>query len=96
VAEEKTVTGMHYAYRGREAEIRQVYLSVARIDHFEATGTRDRISLTAHLVSSDAFRLSQPGLSFVVRRPNGVIWRWPVRSVSVSGARLTAILDAEE
>lgn len=56
----------------------------------------DGITLTASVLSADAFRVSQRPLTFVVSRPNGVTWRWPVLSLQTDSGSLTASLGPQE
>lgn len=57
-----------------------------------AAGVR---TLSATLVSSDAFRVSQRPLRFVASHANGA-WVWPIQELQISGAQLTAVLGPPE
>jgi hypothetical protein len=48
-------------------------------------------SLSATVVNPDAFRLSQRPLVFVAPHKDGS-WRWPIVSLQIEGAALTAQL----
>jgi hypothetical protein len=48
-------------------------------------------SLTATIVRPDTFRLSQRPLVFVAPHKDGA-WRWPIVSLQIEGAALTAQL----
>ena len=53
------------------------------------------LTVTAHVVSSDAFRVSQHPIVFTVPRQAGV-WRWPVVSLQIAGQTMTASLGPQE
>jgi len=61
------------------------------------TVARDGTSwtLTAAVVTKNAFRVSQRPLAFEVRHATGV-WRWPIQSLQIAGASLTAVLGPPE
>jgi hypothetical protein len=48
------------------------------------------------VLSADAFKVSQRPLTFVVRRPKGVTWRWPVQTLQIDSGSLTASLGPQE
>lgn len=52
-------------------------------------------SLSASIVQTDAFRISQRPLAFVAQHQHG-IWRWPITSLQVTGASLSAVLGPKE
>lgn len=56
-----------------------------------ATGT-----LTGQVVSPDAFKLQQQGLTFRVRRQNGQVWSWPIVSLHIADATVTATVAMQE
>lgn len=58
--------------------------------------TLDGSTLTAPIQTSDAFALSQQPLAFVVPRPAGYPWRWPILSLQVVDGALTATLGPQE
>jgi len=60
---------------------------IARVD-----GVR---TLTAEIVQMDATMASQRPLAFEARHANGV-WRWPIESLQITGASLTAVLGSKE
>lgn len=78
--------------RGPMGEIRLSYQRAATLGPWELHGAK----LSAQLVTVDAFRLSQEPLTFVVPRPHGAAWRWPLQSVQVDGQSLTATVSPEE
>lgn len=52
-------------------------------------------TLRATVTSSNAFRLTQRPLTFVVTLAAGV-WRWPIESLQIAGRALTARLGPPE
>jgi hypothetical protein len=52
-------------------------------------------TLTAKVVSFDAFRTQQPSLTFRVSRQNGVRWEWRVAELQIAGGALRARLLQE-
>lgn len=52
-------------------------------------------TLSASLVTSDPFRVSQRPLRFVAPHAGGV-WAWPITELQMSGASLTAVLGPRE
>lgn len=52
----------------------------------------DAGTVTATIVSRDAFRVSQRPLTFVVPHKHGV-WRWPIAELQIADDRLTASLS---
>lgn len=85
-------------FRGRGGEIRKGHAVAAVLADYtlERSVHHDGIALTATVTRSDAFLLSQRGVSLVVVRQNGARWIWRVRSLQVAGDRLTAVLDSQE
>lgn len=51
--------------------------------------------LTADFAQMDTFKASQRPLVFEARHAHGV-WRWPVESLQITGASLTAVLGPKE
>lgn len=49
-------------------------------------------TVTATVVTSDAFRVSQRPLTFVVPHKHGA-WRWPIAELQIADDRLTASLS---
>lgn len=78
--------------RGSAAEIRWSYHRAADLGAWSIDGWH----LSATVVASDPFRLSQQPLSFVVVRPNGARWKWMLSEVTVTADTLRAQLHAEE
>lgn len=52
-------------------------------------------SLTATVLSSDAFRVSRRPLVFVAPHEKGS-WKWPIVSLQIEGAQLSAVLGPME
>lgn len=81
--------------RGPKAEVRRSYQCAATLGPWEVSARHDGGTLTAQVVSSDAFRLSQPALTFVVPRQS-TAWKWPIVSLRIAGQTLTAELGPQE
>jgi len=77
--------------RGRAGEVRWAYHRAAEVKQWELFGS----TLTATLVTADAYRLAQNPLTFVVPRSNGA-WSWPLENVQVDGQSFSATVGAEE
>lgn len=94
--------------RGIVGQIRWHYYVAAEVHGYTVTPTGGRWALSAQLVASDAFKLSQRPLVFVAllvkpRDLGGGIygqktdWRWPIDTFSLTeDGRLTATLGAQE
>jgi len=90
--------------RGTVGHIRWHYYVAAEVHGYTVVPTGDRWSLTAQLVASDAFKLSQRPLVFVALlvKPRDLgggtygqktEWRWPIDTVSFAeGGLMTATL----
>jgi len=52
--------------------------------------------LTARVLELHPWRVSQPGLSFVVLRPFGAAWVWPVLAITIADDMVTATLGPKE
>lgn len=82
---------------GRQAELRWSYHVAASLGPW--TLTMDRSgggALTAQVVSADTFRVEQRPLTFRTVRQNAAPWEWPVTSLHIAGATLTAALGPQE
>lgn len=84
-----------FTFRGEAAEVRWGYHRAATLESWEFQPTSDGATVTAKVLSTDAFRLSQPVLTFAVPRPSGA-WLWPVRSLQIVGSTLMASLGPPE
>ena len=77
-------------FKGPVGELRWSYHKAADLASWEITGS----SLTATVLSHDAFRVSQQPLTFVVPRTTGS-WTWSVQSLQIAGTSLTATISQE-
>jgi hypothetical protein len=80
------------ALRGSAGEVRWSYHRAASLGAWTLEGSQ----LSAAVTEQDALRLSQQPLTFVVARPNGRAWSWPINSVRVEGTTLYADVNTEE
>jgi hypothetical protein len=80
------------ALKGSAGEVRWSYHRAASLGSWTLEGR----ALSASIAEQDAFRLSQQPLVFVVPRPNGHAWSWPITAVRVDGTTLYAELDTKE
>lgn len=76
--------------RGPAAEIRWAFYRAAELGAWSLEVSPTGGTVHAPIVSQDPLRLTQQALTFVVPRPNGVPWRWPIQSLTVTDASLTA------
>lgn len=88
------------ALKGLAGEVRWSYRLAASLREWslnaEAVGDAVRQSLTATVASHDARAVSQQPLVFVVPRPSGQPWRWPIESLQIVDGTLTAVLGPQE
>jgi len=82
--------------RGPEAVIRWGYQPAVRLGSWSVANEAGRRTLTGSVVQSDPFRVAQQPLTFVVSRPSGQTWRWPVELLQIAGGELTATLGPQE
>ncbi len=80
------------ALKGLAGEVRWSYHRAASLGAWTLEGT----TLSATVIEADTLRLSQSPLSFVVPRPKGTAWSWPIGTVRVDGTTLHAELQPEE
>lgn len=80
---------------GRLAEVRWGYRPAATVGQWTITDDRGGLTVTAMVIESDADRLQQQPMTFVVPREQGA-WSWPVTSLLVVGETLTASLGPQE
>lgn len=79
--------------RGELGELRWGYQVAVVLRPWLITRTESGSwALTGTVERADTFRLSQQPLVFA--SPNG--WRWPVESLQISGASLSAVLGPKE
>lgn len=80
------------ALRGVSGEIRWSYHRAASLTSWTMEGRQ----LSATVTEADAFRLAQAPLLFIVPRPKGHAWSWPIASVRIDGTTLHAELQPEQ
>lgn len=83
-----TVTGV-------EGSLRYGYHTAGTLGAWTVTRADSVWTLSASLVKTDAFRVSQRPLVFVAPHAHGA-WRWPIQSLQITGASLTAVLSPPE
>lgn len=71
------------------------YHTAATVRDWTVTHEGGPRSLTATIVTLDDFRLSQRPLKFVVTHQHGR-WSWPIQTLQMGGASLTATLGPRE
>lgn len=81
-----------FVMRGEAAELRWGWHQAAALSSWQINGD----TATATVVSADAFRVSQRPVTFVTQSPKGYTWTWPVHSLQIDGAQLTARLGPSE
>lgn len=77
--------------RGLVGQVMWGYHLAGSVSQWTVSKSDGAWSLSATVVSSDAFRLSQRPLVFVAPHKDGA-WRWPIVSLQIEGAALTAQL----
>jgi hypothetical protein len=84
-----------FTFNGPAAELRWGYHQAAALGSWTVKQEGASITLTARIVTADAFRTSQQPLVFCVpRQPKP--WTWPVRTLHIADGRLSAQLDPQE
>lgn len=83
---------------GPEAEVMWAYYRAASLASWSIASVpgQDTLSLTARVVGMDDFKVSQQPLMFVVPRPTGQPWRWPITTLQIVDGMLTASLAPQE
>lgn len=84
-----------FVFRGASAELRWGYHVAATLQDWTLTPGASSLTVTARVVSSDAFRVAQHPVVFTVPRQN-TIWSWPVLSLQIAGQTLSASLGPQE
>ncbi len=85
-----------FVFRGEAAELRWGYHPAAVLTDWTMTPQgASSLTVTARVVSSDAFRVSQHPIVFTVPRQIAD-WKWPVRSLQIANGALTAELGPQE
>ena len=87
---------MSMTITGPQAQLRWGYYQAAQLGSWSVEAGPGGGTLTATVVSQDAFRVSQRPLTFVVTRPKGVVWRWPIQTLQIAGTTLTASIGPQE
>jgi len=82
--------------KGMSGEVRWAYHSAATLKDWSVTAEPTGDTLTASIVSLDTFKASQRPLTFVVARPKGQPWVWPIQSLQVTDTTLKATLGPVE
>lgn len=80
---------------GAVAEIKCGWLLAAELRQWSLEDSGAGGQLTATCIKTDAFRLGQSPLSFVVHA-HGTVWRWPVQSHQLVNGDLTASVGPRE
>lgn len=79
--------------KGSAAQVKYGYLPAAELGAW----TLDGPTLSAHVLSHDAFRISQSPLTFVVKRPKGLPWVWAIDTYTIAhDGTFTASVRAQE
>lgn len=86
------ITETRITVTGATGQVRWGYHLVAEVGAW----TLSKGLFSATVQNVDTAKLSQAPLSFVVVRPNGSRWEWPMRDVSLLGSILTARLEEQE
>lgn len=80
---------------GAVASLRWSYHQAAALRDWTLTKVAGGFALSATITTKDTFRVSQRPLVFVVTTQDGP-WRFPVQSLQIDGASLTATLGPKE
>lgn len=86
---------MGLTVKGMDGSIRWAYHTAALIRAWTIEHGDQGYTLSATVVKSDIFRISQRPLVFIAPHVKGV-WRWPVIELQISGASLTAKLGPRD
>lgn len=85
-----------FVFRGNAAELRWGYHVAATLKDWTLTPQdASRCTVTAQVVSSDAYRVTQRPIVFTVPRQASV-WRWTVESLQIAGKSMSASLVLQE
>lgn len=76
--------------RGSDAAVKWGYRVAAALGPWELTAEGAGGTVTASVVTHDAAAAAQQPLAFVVSRPKGQRWVWPVHSLQIVDGRLMA------
>jgi hypothetical protein len=83
--------GNTFRYRWTAAEVRWGYQVAATLADVVLVVDASGSSLTARVLGSDPFRLSQRALTLRVNRSPSP-WRWPIVSLQIAGTEIRARL----
>jgi len=84
-------------FTGTAGEVRWGYTPAATLATWELVANETGGgTVTAKVVTQDMFRVAQRPLTFVVPRPSGPAWCWPIQSLQLAGETLTASLGPQE
>lgn len=75
--------------------LRHGYHVAGTLGAWTVTKTEHGWTLTASVLTSDAFRVSQRPLAFVAKHQTG-LWCWPITTLQMTGASLSAELGPME
>lgn len=82
------------AWRGRDGSIRWGYHLAASMPEWTMT-QGPRLELVGTVTQTNPVYLSQSSLTFVVNRPDGRVWTWPIQTLEVRGSSVSAELVQE-
>lgn len=82
--------------KGQTAVLRWGYHVAAQLGPWSVVVTPERSTVTADIVQRDEYKSSQQPLKFVVERPGGHDWVWPIESAQMTDGTLTASLGPVE
>ena len=80
---------------GAAADVRWSYHRAARLRDYILTAEGSTGTLTATVIDADAYQCAQPHLTLCIPRQTGS-WTYPIRTLHVAGATLTASVDLQE
>jgi len=80
---------------GASGVLKWGYSTAGTLGAWTVARTESAWVLTGTIVKTDAFRVTQRPLAFEALHALGV-WRWPVVSLQMTGASLTAVLGPKE
>lgn len=75
--------------RGLEGSVKWGYHVAAALGPWTLTAEGAGGTVTAKVVTHDACAVSQQPLTFVVPRPKGHKWTWPIQALQISGDQIT-------
>jgi len=78
-------------FSGVDGVVSWGYYRAATVGPWTAEKGESGWSLTATVTEMDTFRVSQRPLTFVASHAKGA-WRWPIESLEIQGASLSAML----